>query len=127
MNISGHLRQIAATTIEQSKNTIATTLPDFDQMRTISNVNVKTIDYVPPTFGDQGDSSNDEKFVMSDPFMNASDTYLINNMTGANPGPSLETNGAEGFKLVSQFETEDDANKYASELQKYYDSRKMDV
>lgn len=104
MNISGHLRQIAATTIEQSKNTIATTLPDFDQMRTISNVNVETIDYVPPTFGDQGDSSNDEKFVMSD------------NITGANPGPSLETNGNEGFKLVSQFETEDDAKKYASEL-----------
>ena len=32
-----------------------------------------------------------------------------------------------GFKLVSQFESEGDALKYAQELQKYYDSRSMDV
>lgn len=32
-----------------------------------------------------------------------------------------------GFQLISQFETEEDALKYAQELQNYYDGRSMDV
>lgn len=31
------------------------------------------------------------------------------------------------FKLVSQFDTEDDAMKYAAELHKYYNQRDMEV
>ena len=42
-------------------------------------------------------------------------------------GENYKTEPYDGFKLVSQFETEEDAMKYASELQKYYDSRNMDV
>ena len=42
-------------------------------------------------------------------------------------GEKFKTEQYDGFKLVSQFETEEDAMKYASELQKYYDSRNMDV
>ena len=33
----------------------------------------------------------------------------------------------EGFKLVSQFESEQAAVAYATELQKYYDGLNMDV
>lgn len=33
----------------------------------------------------------------------------------------------DGFKLVSQFENEQAALAYASELQRYYDSMNMDV
>ena len=38
-----------------------------------------------------------------------------------------DSNAQDGFKLVSQFESEQAAVAYASELQKYYDSLNMDV
>ena len=34
---------------------------------------------------------------------------------------------SDGFKMVSQFESEQAALNYATELQQYYDSLKMDV
>ena len=60
----------------------------------------------------------------------------FNNTTEENPmqttmGEFAETQGIlqnhDGFKLVSQFESEQAAMQYASELQKYYDGINMDV